>query len=145
MNINRSTVNLPFSLLSIYYFPNTLSVLSYTYIPTIVIFPFCLHVNGLLVYDPLHLILTWFAWFSQRIFFQYLSIFLESTLEEFPSKSRHLYWTLKARHFEVLEQITKSSTSISFYKYRALSFSIRLLRSAILVQPCRTPLFPSVF
>ena len=30
VNINRSTVNIPFSVLSIYYFPNTLSVLSYT-------------------------------------------------------------------------------------------------------------------
>ena len=50
---------------------------------SILIFPF----NGLLVvYDPLHLISTWFAWISHRIsgncFFllQYLSIFSESTL-----------------------------------------------------------------
>ena len=68
-NRNRTTVNLPVSLLIICYFPNTLSVLSFLkYFDSIQYSFSVLSLNGLLVvYDPLHLISTWFAWISQRI------------------------------------------------------------------------------
>ena len=67
VNINRTTVNLPFSLFSIYYFSNTISVLGFSAIFRLYSF-FILSLTGLLVvYDPLHLISTWFALISHRI------------------------------------------------------------------------------
>ena len=106
-----------------------------------------LSLNGLLVvYDPLHLISTWFAWIFHRISrncFFFSNIFPYSRNRpwlEFPFISRHPHWTPKATQLKWFEQIVKSPT-----KYRALSFSTGLLcketpvlRSAILLQRCTT-------
>jgi len=136
VNINQTTVNLPFSLFSIYIFP-THYLFYFDY--------WQYSLNGLLVvYDPFHLISTWFAWISYRIsrncffFSNIFPYFGNRPWLEFPFISRHLHWTPKAKHLKCLEQIAKSPT-----KYRALSFSTGLLcketpvlRSATLLQPC---------
>ena len=101
--------------------------------------------NGLLVvYDPFHLISTWFAWISYRIsrncffFSNIFPYFGNPPWLEFLFISRHRHWTPKAKHLKCLAQIAKSPT-----KYCALSFSMGLLcketpvlRSATLLQPC---------
>ena len=98
----------------------------------------------LVVYDPFHLISTWFAWISYRIsrnwffFSNIFPYFGNRPWLEFPFISLHLHWTPKAKHLKCLEQIAKSPTT-----YRALSFSTELLcketpvlRSATLLQAC---------
>ena len=138
MNTNQTTVNLPFSLFSIYIFQ---------YIICFISIIGSIQFYGLLVvYDPFRLISTWFAWISYRIsrncfFFSNIFPYFENRpWLEFPFISRNLHWTPKAKHLKCSEQIAKSPP-----KYRAVSFSTGLLcketpvlRSAILLQPCRS-------
>ena len=153
IHISCTTVNLPFSLFSVYIFPiHYLFYFAYRQY-SILIFP--LSLNGLLVvYDPLQLISTWFAWISHRISlncFFFSSIFpyvLNRPWLEFPFISRHLYCTPKARQYFKVFRTDRKITN----KHRALSFSTGLLcketpvlRSAILLQLSTTHLVPGIF
>ena len=122
------------------YFPKTLSVSC----RLLAVFNSITLYGLLVVYDPFHLISTWFAWISYRIsrnwffFSNIFPYFGNRPWLEFPFISLHLHWTPKAKHLKCLEQIAKSPT-----KYRALSFSTGLLwketpvlRSATLLQTC---------
>ena len=94
------------------YFPTTLSVSVMSIIGSIQFYYF----KWLVVYDPFHLISTWFAWISYRIsrncffFSNIFPYFGNQPWLEFPFISRHLHWTPKAKHLKCLEQITKSRT-----------------------------------
>ena len=142
VNINKTTVNLPFSLFSISVFQYIICLFRLLAVFNSNFKMAYLHV----VYDPFRLISTWFALISYRIsrncffFFNILPHFGNRPWLEFPFISRNLHWTLNWSKalLKCLEQIAKSPP-----KYRAVFFSTGLLckeapvlRSAILLQPC---------
>ena len=146
VNINQTTVNLPFSLFSISVFQHIICLFRLLAVFNSNFKMAYLHV----VYDPFRLISTWFAWISYRIsrncffFSNIFPYFGNRPWLEFPFISRNLHWTPRAKHLKCLEPIAKSPP-----KYRAVSISTGLLcketpvlRSAILLQPC-TSFFPA--
>ena len=120
VNLNCMTVNLPFSLFSIYIFPKHLFYFDYKQY-SILIFPFCLQMAYLLfTRDPLHLISTWFAWISHRIswncifFSNIFPYFRNRPWLEFPFITRHLYWTPKAKNLNRTDRKITNKISRTF-------------------------------